>query len=96
VTRVGDGNLCFTAPLGNPTQECSYFGLAVLGKDDDLEGGSHTSTRAAPLAIVKGANCYKLYENVKVGDRFTGPERETEVSASCIDISHVTYCGCPS
>ncbi len=95
VKNVGDGNICFKHPFGNEREECAYFGLIPLGKDDNLRGKTHIATQNALLAVVKGANCYKLYENVKKGDKLTGPEREAEISTSCIDISHVTYCGCP-
>lgn len=73
--------------LRNMKAECGYFGLAPLDKDDGLTGQTWTATKTARLALVKAGGCYRIVENVEVGDQLSSPSTRA--------ISHVTYCGCP-
>ena len=87
---------CMDHVIGNPRAECKQFRLALLGKDDELGGLSYTSTRDAHVAIVKsgtagcapGKTAYRIYVDVKAGDTLLPPADQ--------DISHVTYCACPT
>ncbi len=95
VEVLPDDLLCLSTPLGNPGDECGYFGLLVAGKDDGLTGLTFTATIDAYVAIVKsgsggcapGESAYRVYTNVSAGDTLATPELQ--------NISHVTYCACP-
>jgi hypothetical protein len=88
--------ICFDRPLGDEASECGAFGLVPASKDDDLEGTTHTATTDAYVAIVKsgsggcgpGNSAYRVYVDVSAGDVLGSPSWQ--------DISHVTYCDCPS
>lgn len=88
--------LC-SAPFGSPESECGAFGLAVIGKDDNLDDAFHRASRSADLAIVKdgrgpcphGKTAYRTYKWVSTGDILWKP-------LGAGDISHITYCSCPS
>jgi hypothetical protein len=81
---------------GGPKAECKQFRLDSLGKDDELSGLSFTASRDAYVAIVKsgshgckpGATAYRIYVDVKAGDTLLTPADQ--------DISHITYCACPT
>ncbi|HXV26915.1 MAG TPA: hypothetical protein VD862_02750 [Candidatus Paceibacterota bacterium] len=85
-----EGRVCFDNPLGNPTNECGYFGLVPLDKDEPSEVTSTTASMNALLAIVKNGSphCYNTYPDVEQGDILNTPNEGK-------NISHVTYCGCP-
>ncbi len=91
---VGFPIICIST-LGNPDNECSHFGLAFLGKDDNLSGSSHSASTDAILAIVKngrgpcnqGQSSYRTYSNIANGQNLQKP-------LGAGDISHVTYCQC--
>lgn len=82
---------CLSGPIGNPRQECSRFGLVPIGKDDGLSGYTHVASMDATVALVKSANCYRVYTGVRAGDILAS---EGYLRAACHQISHVTYCGC--
>jgi hypothetical protein len=82
--------------LGNPGEECAMLGLTPIGKDDGLSGLDFTATMDAYVAIVKsgrgecaqGESSYNVIVDVSVGDVLATPFAQ--------DISHVTYCECPT
>ncbi|GAO04650.1 hypothetical protein PSR1_03545 [Anaeromyxobacter sp. PSR-1] len=76
----------FCGNLGNPRNECAYFGLVPAGKDDGLSGLTHEASMDADLALVKAGLCYKVYVGVSAGDELQTPNGK--------GISHVTYCSC--
>jgi hypothetical protein len=87
--------LCIDQPLGNPGAECGYFDLVPAGKDDGLCGLSFVATQDAYVAIVKSGSggcekgqAYRVYVDVSAGDILETPTYQ--------DISHVTYCDCPT
>ncbi|WP_245529770.1 hypothetical protein [Anaeromyxobacter dehalogenans] len=85
LSGVEDGST-FCGNLGNPRNECAYFGLVPAGKDDGLTGQSHEASMDADLALVKAGTCYKVYVGVSAGDTLATPNGQA--------ISHVTYCSC--
>lgn len=82
---VEDGST-FCGVLGNPRNECAYFGLVPIGKDDGLSGLTYEASMDADLALVKAGTCYKVFVGVSAGDVVASPDNK--------GISHVTYCGC--
>jgi hypothetical protein len=92
---VDAGSQC-VATLGNPGNECGYFGLNPIGKDDGLTGLTHIASMDAYVAIVKSGNggcgqgesSYNIIVGVNAGDELATPFDQ--------DISHVTYCECPA
>lgn len=81
---------CLDRPIGNPDDECSYFGGFVpVGDGFDIGAGGIVATTSAPFAIVKaGRACYAVTVGVEQGDLLVLPDTRNGVS-------HVTYCGCP-
>jgi hypothetical protein len=92
---VEAGSQCLPV-LGNEGSECGHFGLNPIGKDDGLTGLQHTATMDAYVAIVKSGkgscgqqeNSYNVIVGVQAGDTLDTPFDQ--------NISHVTYCECPS
>ena len=90
--------VCLDKPLGSPGAECGLFGLAPQGEGDPGGAAEQTATQNAALAIVKdgtvgcggGAQAYRFYEDVQVGDTLQQPGYPDGGN-----ISHVTYCACP-
>jgi hypothetical protein len=90
----------FCGDPGNTAEECGSFGLvprAYYDKDGGLSGLSFVSTQDAYVALVKSGSkgcpnhpdsAYRVYVNVTVGQVLETPMGQ--------DISHVTYCSCPS
>jgi hypothetical protein len=86
----------YCAEPGNPGEECGALGLQPEGKDDGLTGTSFTATQDAYVVLVKsgsdgcepGLSAYRIYVNVSAGDTLLTPVGQ--------DISHVTYCACPT
>ena len=84
------------ATLGNPGNECGLLGLTPIGKDDGLNGLEFAASMDAYVAIVKsgrgecaeGESSYNIVLDVSAGDVLSTPFDQ--------DISHVTYCECPT
>lgn len=101
---VTEGATCYDRPLGSPENECGAFGLVgstekleVVGKDTPTTGGtSFVATMDADLVLVKsgtggcgrGKQAYNIILGVSAGEKVTSPSWQ--------DISHVTYCRCPT
>jgi hypothetical protein len=87
--------LCVANPFGSPDDECAALGLALIGKDDNLTGLTHTATVDAYAVLIKsgthgcenGDAAYRVTIDVQAGDTLNTPADQ--------DISHVTYCACP-
>jgi hypothetical protein len=94
--QVTPGGLCTDKPLTNPEAECASLGLTLLGKDDNLTGTTFVATMDAYVAIVKGGTqpcgpgnaAYNIVVGVSTGDILAAPSTQ--------NISHVTYCACPT
>ena len=90
--------VCRERPFGSPSSECGFFGLNPQGGDAG-GGASQLATESAALAIVKdgsvgcggGSQAYRFYSPVSVGNILQQPNFPNGG-----DISHVTYCACPT
>lgn len=89
-TGVNEGSFCVDRPLGNPTNECAYFGNFVPVGDGFYfdAAGLHASDSAAFAIVKAGRACYAVTVGVEAGDLLLLPSTNQGVS-------HVTYCGCP-
>lgn len=90
VSSVNQGWFCLGRPLGDPVNECAYFGDFVpVGEGFNVTPGGLTANMTAGFAIVKsGRACYGVTVDVAPGDLLVIPAVQQGVS-------HVTYCSCP-
>jgi len=100
--ELGGQIFCLNSPLGSQTSECAFLDPSSSPTGGQAGGAaSVAANQSGDVALVKdgavgcspGQQAYRLYLNVDSGDTLFKP---TNTSGEGGNISHITYCSCPT